>query len=206
MGGNTNSSHRFPYSHPSLHFTPPQRHAATEKHHHRNKVAAPAEAVVVGFRLCIPQATNVGNSLRSSSTLFFSSPFVFNPSFVTSAVTLIGFFVSSDFRLLNLEMDSYELGKASYVMNLVWTVVCWQVSIFAGPGLVSELSTMFANVIFAVGFPVNTIIAIIIFNDRINSVKEISMALAVWGVISYAYQQYLDDCNGKTKRSKVSEV
>ncbi|KAL4368920.1 hypothetical protein GQ457_05G035810 [Hibiscus cannabinus] len=171
----------------------------------------------LGF-ICTVFATAIYGLLISSQQLIFRR--VFNnkvslklvmdltiyPSSVATAVTLIGFFVSGDFKLLNPEMDSYELGKASYVMTLVWTAVCWQVSIFAGLGLVSELSALFANVIFAVGLPVNTIAAIIVFNDRMNGVKGISMVLAVWGVVSYAYQQYIDECNEKTKRSEVSEV
>ncbi|GMJ14188.1 hypothetical protein like AT4G18220 [Hibiscus trionum] len=128
------------------------------------------------------------------------------PSAVASVVTLIGFFVSGDFKLLNPEMNSYELGKESYAMTLVWTAICWQVSIFACLGLVSELSALFANVIFAVGFPVNTVAAIVVFNDRMNGVKGISLVLAIWGVISYAYQQYLDDRNAETKGSEPSEV
>ncbi|KAK8559934.1 hypothetical protein V6N13_016666 [Hibiscus sabdariffa] len=125
------------------------------------------------------------------------------PSFVASIVALIGLFVSGDYKLLIPEMDAFELGKASYVITLVSTAVCWQVSIFAGLGLVSELSALFANCIFAVGLPVNMIAAIIVFKDEMDSAKGISMVLAVWGIISYAYQQYLDDCNDETQVSEV---
>ncbi|KAK8546813.1 hypothetical protein V6N13_093856 [Hibiscus sabdariffa] len=128
------------------------------------------------------------------------------PSIVASVVTLIGFFVSGDYKLLSPEIDSYELGQASYVMTLVWTAVCWQVSIFAGLGLVSELSALFANCIFAFGLPVNTAAAVIVFGEEMNIVKGVSMVLAIWGIFSYSYQQHLDDCVDETKGSEVAEV
>ncbi|XVF27380.1 hypothetical protein REPUB_Repub14bG0102600 [Reevesia pubescens] len=130
-------------------------------------------------------------------------------SLVASIVTLIGFFVSGDWKFLKTEMDGYELGKVSYIMTLIGTAIAWQVSIFAGVGLVFELSALFANVIAALGLPITPIAAIIVFHDKMSVIKGISMVLAIWGVISYVYQQYLDDpeLNAGTKtRNEVSEA
>ncbi|GMI72330.1 hypothetical protein like AT4G18220 [Hibiscus trionum] len=171
----------------------------------------------LGF-ICTFSATAVYGLMLASQQLVFRKVFdnkqsqklvmdlTIYPSFVASIFALIGFFVSGDHKLLIPEMDSYELGKASYVTTLVSTAVCWQVSIFAGLGLVSELSALFANCIFAVGLPVNIIAAFIVFKDEMDTAKGISMVLAIWGIISYAYQQYLDDYNDETKESEVSEV
>ncbi|KAL4311604.1 hypothetical protein GQ457_01G047040 [Hibiscus cannabinus] len=171
----------------------------------------------LGF-ICTFSATAIYGLMLASQQLVFRKVFdgrqsiklvmdlTIYPSFVASIVALIGLFVSGEYKLLVPEMDSYELGKASYVVTLVSTAVCWQVSIFAGLGLVSELSALFANCIFAVGLPVNMIAAIIVFNDEMSSAKGISMVLAVWGIISYAYQQYLDDSNDETQEPQVSEV
>ncbi|XWS12414.1 hypothetical protein CRYUN_Cryun37aG0087700 [Craigia yunnanensis] len=130
-------------------------------------------------------------------------------SLVASIATSIGFFASREWKGLKREMEGYALGNTSYVMTLVWTTVAWQVSIFAGVGLVFELSALFANVIGALGLPIVPIAAMIIFHDKISGIKGISMVLAIWGFISYAYQQYLDDrkLNAETKKkSEVSEV
>ncbi|KAK8575971.1 hypothetical protein V6N13_032714 [Hibiscus sabdariffa] len=171
----------------------------------------------LGF-ICTFSATALYGLMLASQQLVFRKVFgnrqslkhvmdlTIYPSIVASIVTLIGFFVSGDYKLISPEMDSYGLGQASYVMTLVWTAVCWQVSIFASLGLVSELSALFANCIFAFGLPVNTVAAIVVFGEEMNVVKGVSMVLAIWGIFSYSYQQHLDDCVDETKGSEVAEV
>ncbi|CAF2234321.1 unnamed protein product, partial [Brassica napus] len=87
---------------------------------------------------------------------------------VASCVSLVGLFASGEWKTLSSEMDSYKLGKVSYVMNLV-----------------------------ALGLPVVPVLAVIIFHDKMNGLKVISMILAIWGFMSYVYQHYLDDKNLK---------
>ncbi|KAL4332039.1 hypothetical protein GQ457_07G030030 [Hibiscus cannabinus] len=127
-------------------------------------------------------------------------------SLVASIVTSIGFLASGEWKGLKREMEGYALGKSSYVNTLVWTAVSWQVCIFCGVALVFELSALFANVIGAFGVPVTPIAAMIVFHDKMNGVKGISMVLALWGFLSYVYQQYLDEriSNGDTKKQSVS--
>ncbi|XWS18596.1 hypothetical protein CRYUN_Cryun32bG0058100 [Craigia yunnanensis] len=130
-------------------------------------------------------------------------------SLVASIAISIGLFASGDWKGLKTEMDGYAMGNTSYVMTLVWTAVAWQVAIVAGVGLVFELSALFANVIAGLGLPIAPIAAMIVFHDKMNGIKGISMVLAIWGVISYAYQQYLDErkLNAETKNgNEASEV
>ncbi|XP_010439889.1 PREDICTED: probable purine permease 9 [Camelina sativa] len=118
-------------------------------------------------------------------------------SLVASCVGVVGLFASSEWNTLSNEMKNYKLGKVSYIMNLVWTAVTWQVFSIGGTGLIFELSSLFSNVISALGLPVVPILAVIIFHDKMNGLKVISMILAIWGFASYVYQQYLDEKNLK---------
>ncbi|KAI5327520.1 PREDICTED: probable purine permease [Prunus dulcis] len=61
-------------------------------------------------------------------------------------------------------MDEFEIGKASYVMILVWTSIAWQVFVIGAVGLIFE-----------------------------DAWKVIAIVVALWGFVSYAYQHYLDD-------------
>ncbi|KAK8580561.1 hypothetical protein V6N13_143640 [Hibiscus sabdariffa] len=126
-------------------------------------------------------------------------------SLVASIVLSIGFLASGEWKGLKREMEAYAPGKSAYINTLVWTAVNWQVSIFCGVALVFELSALWANVIGAVGVPIAPVIAMIVFHDKMNGLKGISMALALWGLLSYAYQQYLDErnLNGETKQHSV---
>lgn len=112
---------------------------------------------------------------------------------MASCVSLVGLFASSEWKTLSSEMENCTLGKVSYVMNLVWTAITWQVFNIGGTGLIFELSSLFSNAISVLGLPVVPIMAVIIFHDKMNGLKVISMILAIWGFMSYVYQHYLDD-------------
>lgn len=118
-------------------------------------------------------------------------------SLVASCVSVVGLFASSEWKTLSSEMENYKLGKVSYIMNLVWTAITWQVFSIGGTGLIFELSSLFSNAISVLGLPVVPILAVIIFHDKMNGLKAISMILAIWGFTSYVYQHYLDDKNLK---------
>ncbi|RID50198.1 hypothetical protein BRARA_H00943 [Brassica rapa] len=118
-------------------------------------------------------------------------------SLVASCVSVVGLFASGEWETLSSEMDSYKLGKVSYVMNLVWTAVTWQVFNIGSTWLIFEISSLFSNAIGVLGLPVVPVLAVIIFHDKMNGLKVISMILAIWGFMSYVYQHYLDDKNLK---------
>ncbi|KAF8115139.1 hypothetical protein N665_0030s0173 [Sinapis alba] len=116
---------------------------------------------------------------------------------VASCVSLVGLFASGEWETLSSEMEKYKPGKVSYIMNRVWTAISWQVFSIGGTGLIFELSSLFSNAISVLGLPVVPILAVIIFHDKMNGLKVISMILAIWGFMSYVYQHYLDDKNLK---------
>ncbi|CAL1403174.1 unnamed protein product [Linum trigynum] len=115
------------------------------------------------------------------------------PPAVASAAVVAGLFGSGEWKGIGKEMEGFELGKASYVMTLVWTAVCWQVFSIGCVGLIFEVSSLFSNVIGTFGLPVVPILAVVCFRDEMGGLKVIAMVLAVWGFVSYLYQHYLDD-------------
>lgn len=119
--------------------------------------------------------------------------FIIWQAFVATLVIVIGLFASGEWKTLSNEMNRYELGKVSYLMNLIWTAFCWQIFSVGIFGLIVKASSLFANVISTLCLPVVPILAVIIFKDNMNGVKIVSMILAIWGFISYIYQHYLDD-------------
>ncbi|KAL3376920.1 hypothetical protein AABB24_003376 [Solanum stoloniferum] len=118
-------------------------------------------------------------------------------SFFATCIILIGLFASKEWRNLKTEMNNFELGRLAYVMILIWISVCWQLYTYCLLGLIMKVSAVFANVITTLSAPLIPIMSVIIFNDKMSGVKAISIALAIWGFSSYAYQQYLDELNHK---------
>jgi hypothetical protein len=114
-------------------------------------------------------------------------------SLVATSATVVGLFASGEWRGLSTEMEEFELGKVSYLMTLIWTAIMWQVFAIGCVGLIFEASSLFSNAISVLGLPVIPVLAVIIFRDKLGAIKVISMVLAIWGFLSYLYQQYLDD-------------
>ncbi|KAJ3680644.1 hypothetical protein LUZ60_016922 [Juncus effusus] len=118
---------------------------------------------------------------------------------VATVITVVGLFVSSEWRAIKNEYDGYETGKASYVMTLVWTAVSWQVFSVGLISLIFVTSSLFANVISTLALPLVPVFAVVFFHDSMNGVKVVAMLIAVWGFLSYIYQHYLDDSKAKKK-------
>lgn len=125
-------------------------------------------------------------------------------SIVATVAITIGLFVSGEWKSLKSEMDEFKLGKASYTMTLLWTAVSWQVFDLGCNGLIFKVSSLFSNVISVVGLPVAPVLAVVFFHDKVTGAKVLSLLLALWGFISYVYQQYLDDMKTKAERNSTS--
>ncbi|CAJ1963913.1 unnamed protein product [Sphenostylis stenocarpa] len=120
---------------------------------------------------------------------------------VGTCATLVGLFASGEWKGLKNEMKEYEMGKASYVLNLTSTAIFWQLFTIGCLGLISEVSSLFCNAITVLRVPLVPMLAVIFFHDKMHGVKVISMVLAIWGIISYLYQQYLDDTKSENRNT-----
>ncbi|KDP37934.1 hypothetical protein JCGZ_04577 [Jatropha curcas] len=128
------------------------------------------------------------------------------PSAVATVVTLIGLFTSGEWNDLTREMNGYQLGKISYLMNLTWTAIIWQIFTIGCVGLIFEVSSLFSNSISVLGLPIVPVLSVFVFHDKMDGVKIISMVLAVWGFLSYVYQHYIDDQNSKAGNESIGQV
>ncbi|KAL3741553.1 hypothetical protein ACJRO7_017077 [Eucalyptus globulus] len=124
-------------------------------------------------------------------------------SLVASVIIMVGLFGSGEWEHLGREMNGYELGKVSYVMNLVEIAVAWQVFRIGMMGLILDVSSLFSNSISAVGLPIVPIFAAVFFGERMDGVKVMAMILAIWGFASSVYQHYMDDAKLKSQRNSV---
>ncbi|CAI9087924.1 OLC1v1022125C2 [Oldenlandia corymbosa var. corymbosa] len=120
-------------------------------------------------------------------------------SLVATLVITVGLFVSGEWKSLKSEMEEFKLGKASYVMTLIWTAISWQIFEIGCNGLIFKVSSLFSNSIGVVGLPVPPVLAVIFFHDKITGAKVVSLFLAFWGFSSYVYQHYLDDLKSKNE-------
>ncbi|KAL6843946.1 hypothetical protein ACP4OV_026517 [Aristida adscensionis] len=114
-------------------------------------------------------------------------------SLVAAFAALIGLFASGEWKDLKGEMDRFRSGEFSYLMTLVWSAVSWQVASVGAVGLVFEVSSLFSNATSILALPFVPLFSVIVFHDKMEAVKVITLLIAVWGYFSYLCQHYLDD-------------
>ncbi|XP_009591151.1 probable purine permease 11 [Nicotiana tomentosiformis] len=128
------------------------------------------------------------------------------PSFVATCACVVGLYASGEWRNLTAEMNGFQKGKISYLMTLIWTAVLWQIGSVGLLGLIFEVSSLFSNVISTLALPVVPVLAVIFFHDKMDGEKVIALLLALWGFLSYIYQNYLDDYKAKSSKSDVENT
>ncbi|XP_019252524.1 PREDICTED: probable purine permease 11 isoform X2 [Nicotiana attenuata] len=124
-------------------------------------------------------------------------------SFVATCACVVGLYASGEWKILTAEMNGFQKGEVSYLMTLIWTAVIWQIGSVGLLGLIFEVSSLFSNVISTLGSPVVPVLAVIFFHDKMDGEKVIALLLALWGFLSYIYQNYLDESKAKSSNSDV---
>ncbi|KAL5973698.1 hypothetical protein ACLOJK_030354 [Asimina triloba] len=125
------------------------------------------------------------------------------PGAAATIVCVVGLFAGGDWNHLKDEMETFQSGRTLYVMNLVWTAVAWQLYTLGYLGLILMVSSLFSNVISVLSLPIAPLAGVLIFQEKMDGVKIVAMLLAIWGFISYIYQQYLDDHASKEPGTAV---
>lgn len=132
---------------------------------------------------------------------------IFFESMVASCVLVFGLIVSGEWRGLKEEMEGFGLGRAGYMAVVVAAAVAWQGFSVGMVSLILKVSSLFGNVVSAMGVPVVPVLAVVVFKDRICGVKVVALLLALWGCVSYVYQQFLDhDHEGESKAGDIANV
>ncbi|XP_016464542.1 purine permease 21-like [Nicotiana tabacum] len=158
-----------------------------------------------GMALLLSSTERIFRKIMKKRTVREVMNVVIWQSFFATCAILIGLFASGEWKWMKSEMQEYKLGKVSYVMTLVWTALCWQIYTIGLLSLIMKVSALFANVITTLSVPLIPVLAVIIFDEKMSGVKAVSMILALWGFLSYGYQQYLDELKLKAEKSTEKE-
>ncbi|CAL0306084.1 unnamed protein product [Lupinus luteus] len=126
-------------------------------------------------------------------------------SVVATCIAFVGFITSGEWKGLRNEMDEYEMGNTSYVMNLVLIPIIWQLYSIGSIGLISEVSSLFADALGALAEPIVLIMGVIFFYETMDGIKAISMVLALWGFISYVYYHYANKTNSNAENKYTNQ-
>lgn len=127
-------------------------------------------------------------------------------NFLAAVASVVGLFVSGEWKGIHLEFMEFEKGKVSYVMTLVWIAISWLVYSVGAVGLIFVVSSLFSNVIATLALPLVPIFAVVFFHDRMDGVKVVALLIAILGFANYLYQHYLDDSKEKKSRRRGDDL
>ncbi|EXB45753.1 hypothetical protein L484_003837 [Morus notabilis] len=160
-----------------------------------------------GYGLVLSLTQFLLNRILKSESLSAIVDIIVFRSLVASLGTLVGLFASGEWKVLDEEMNSFRLGKLSYVMTLAWIAITWKLFSIGSVGLIAEVSSLFSNGMSVSGFPIVPILAVFFFHEKMDGIKVMAMLLAIWGFTSYVYQKYLDDYGSrKESQNAISET
>ncbi|XP_030542736.1 purine permease 1-like [Rhodamnia argentea] len=110
--------------------------------------------------------------------------------FFATAFCTVGMLVDKEFQAIPTEARNYELGEAGYYVVLVWNAIVWQFFFLGAIGMIFCASSLFTGIVIALLLPVTEILAIIIYQEKFQAGKGVSLALSLWAFASYFYGEF----------------
>ncbi|KAK9156930.1 hypothetical protein Scep_003504 [Stephania cephalantha] len=107
-----------------------------------------------------------------------------------SLFCVVGMALNKDFQNIPREAKEYGLGEVKYYLVLVGCGVCWQLCFVGVAGIILCTSSLFAGVTAAFMLPFQEVAAVIVFHEKFTGEKGLSLALCLWGFISYFMGEY----------------
>ncbi|XXG60835.1 hypothetical protein AAC387_Pa04g2648 [Persea americana] len=146
-------------------------------------------AALIGFVLpCVELAyAKVGKAITYPVVLQFQ----LGVTFFATVFSTIGMIANKDFSAISREAKAYTIGEAKYYLVIVWGAILFQLVYIGSLGLVFCASSLFTGVVTATLLPLTEIAAVIFFKEKFTGEKGMSLALCLWGFMSYFYGAYI---------------
>ncbi|KAM7260101.1 hypothetical protein ACFE04_015842 [Oxalis oulophora] len=117
---------------------------------------------------------------------------------VATIFSTVGMIVANDFKEIPREAREFGLGETKYYVVVVASAIAWQIFFIGAIGVIFCSSSLLSAVLIAFLLPVKVILAVIFYDEKFAAIKGVSLALSLWGFISYLY--------GERQKSKKLNV
>ncbi|KAI3877566.1 hypothetical protein MKW92_053719 [Papaver armeniacum] len=154
----------------------------------------------LGFFLTLAGAALLGLILplvelaygKSSKPITYSvvMQFQFVLSLFATLVTIIGMAINKDFQVIPTEGRNFGLGQGKYYFILVAVAVLWQLASIGFLGIIYCTSSLFSGIFVTCLLPFSQVAASIAFHEKFTGQKGMSLALCLWGFVSYFIGEY----------------
>ncbi|XP_073146509.1 purine permease 3-like [Henckelia pumila] len=102
-----------------------------------------------------------------------------------TAFCTVGMLINKDFQAIPREAKEYELGEAKYYLVVIWSAIIWQCFLLGAIGIIFYSSSLLSGIVITVFLPVTELLAVILFHEKFQAEKGVSLFLSLWGFISY---------------------
>ncbi|KAG1366569.1 purine permease 3 [Cocos nucifera] len=149
-----------------------------------------AAAVLYAFILPLVELTYAKAKQVVTYTLVIEMQLVMG--FFATVFCTVGMLVNNDFHAIPREAREFALGEVRYYVLLVWSAILWQFFFVGTVGAIFYGSALLAGIILAVLIPITEVLAVVFFHEPFSGGKGVALALALWGLASYFYGEFLE--------------
>ncbi|XP_020870930.1 putative purine permease 20 isoform X1 [Arabidopsis lyrata subsp. lyrata] len=138
----------------------------------------------LGFQKVIPNTES-----RVSTVMLMQT----NASMIATLICLVGLFISSEYKDIKEDFETFKKGKPLYVLSLIGLSLAWHVMSLGLVGLVCLASSIFSNVVNFSATPLANIFVVLAFrfmDDDIEWFKGGALLAGILGFASYVYSLY----------------
>ncbi|CAA7015726.1 unnamed protein product [Microthlaspi erraticum] len=112
---------------------------------------------------------------------------------LASIVSLVGMIIAGDFKALPKEAREFKLGEPLFYVVVVFSAVIWQGFFLGAIGLIFCASSLVSGIMISVLLPITEVLAVIFYHEKFQAEKGLSLALSLWGFVSYFYGEIKSD-------------
>lgn len=100
-------------------------------------------------------------------------------------------------QALPKEAREFKLGEALFYVVAVFSAIIWQGFFLGAIGLIFCTSSLVSGIMISVLLPITEVLAVIFYHEKFQAEKGLSLALSLWGFVSYFYGEIK---SGKDKK------
>ncbi|XP_010478189.1 PREDICTED: purine permease 3-like [Camelina sativa] len=126
--------------------------------------------------------------------------------FLASIVSLIGMSIAGDFKALPKEAKEFKLGEVLFYVVAVFSAIIWQGFFLGAIGLIFCTSSLVSGIMISVLLPITEVLAVIFYHEKFQAEKGLSLALSLWGFVSYFYGEIKSDNDKKRIQQEESSL
>nr|GMD91269.1 purine permease 3-like [Ipomoea batatas] len=110
--------------------------------------------------------------------------------FFATCFCTIGMIINKDFQAIPREARGFEIGEGKYYVVIVGSAVLWQLFFMGVVGVSCFGSSLLSGIIISALIPVTEMLGILLYQEKFRPEKGVSLALALWGFVSYFYGEF----------------